>query len=288
MARLGSAVVAIGVFDGVHLGIRRCLPTPSPTLRARGVEAVAVTFDRDPDQVVSPETAAPQLLTLADKVGFIAATGVDAILVIPFTHDLAEMCPEEFLESVLLHAVQPLAVHVGGDFRFGCRATGDVGALQRSGVEHGFEVSPHELVSAAGLPVTSSRIRTLVAAGDVRAAAQLLGRATCVAGVVHRGRGEGASLGFPTANVVPVEFAALPADGVYAGRAILADGGMWAAAISVGTPPTFPEARDYLEAHLIGFDGDLYDQPLTLLFFERLRAAASIRVARRAQGGDRI
>ncbi len=90
--------------------------------------------------------------------------------------------------------------------------------------------------------------------------------------MVHRGRGEGAALGFPTANVVPVEFAALPADGVYAGRAILPDGRMWAAAISVGTPPTFPDARDYLEAHLIGFDGDLYDEPLTLLFIERLRA----------------
>ncbi len=272
MARLGSAVVAIGVFDGVHLGHQALLADTVADARAHGVEAVAVTFDRDPDQVVSPATAAPQLLTLGDKLGFMAATGVDAILVIPFTHELAEMCPEEFLDAVLLHAVRPLAVHVGGDFRFGCRATGDVGALQRSGAEHGFEVSPHELVASGGLPVTSSRIRSLVAGGDVGAAAQLLGRASCVAGVVHRGRGEGASLGFPTANVVPVEFAALPADGVYAGRAILPDGGMWAAAISVGTPPTFPDARDYLEAHLIGFDGDLYDEPLTLLFFERLRA----------------
>ena len=92
--------------------------------------------------MVSPETAAPQLLTLADKLGFIAATGVDAILVIPFTHELAEMSPEEFLDSVLLHAVQPLAVHVGGDFRFGCRAAGDVGALQRSGAEHRLRGQP--------------------------------------------------------------------------------------------------------------------------------------------------
>ena len=168
MARLGSAVVAIGVFDGVHLGHQALLADTVADARAHGVEAVAVTFDRDPDQVVSPATAAPQLLTLGDKLGFMAATGVDAILVIPFTHELAEMCPEEFLDAVLLHAVRPLAVHVGGDFRFGCRATGDVGALQRSGAEHGFEVSPHELVASGGLPVTSSRIRSLVAARRCR------------------------------------------------------------------------------------------------------------------------
>ncbi len=142
MARLGSAVVAIGVFDGVHLGHQALLADTVADARARGVDAVAVTFDRDPDQVVSPETAAPQLLTLGDKLGFIAATGVDAILVIPFTHELAEMCPEEFLDSVLLHAVRPLAVHVGGDFRFGCRAAGDVGALQRSGAEHRLRGQP--------------------------------------------------------------------------------------------------------------------------------------------------
>ena len=272
MEPIGSAVVSVGVFDGVHLGHQTLLARAAADGAARGVESVAVTFDRDPDQVVSPDSAAPQLLTLDDKLAFIAATGVDAILVIPFTHELAEMCPEEFLESVLLHGVTPLAVHVGADFRFGCRAEGDVATMQRIGVEHGFEVCPHDLVLVGGLPVTSSRIRALVAAGDVPAAAELLGRATRAVGRVHRGRGEGASLGFPTANVVPAEFAALPADGVYAGRAILPDGREWAAAISVGTPPTFPAARDHLEAHLIGFDGDLYGQPLTLVFFARLRS----------------
>jgi riboflavin kinase/FMN adenylyltransferase len=275
MTPMGSAVVAIGVFDGVHLGHQALLADTVGDAAVRGVEAVAVTFDRDPDQVVSPETAAPQLLTLSDKLEFIAQTGVHAILVIPFTHELAEMCPEEFLDAVLLRAVKPLAVHVGGDFRFGCRATGDVATLQRIGVEHGLAVVPHDLVLVGGAPVTSSRTRALVAEGDVVSAAELLGRATAVVGTVHRGRGQGASLGFPTANVVPVDFAALPADGVYAGRAILPDGGLWAAAISVGTPPTFPEARDYLEAHLIGFEGDLYDAQLTLLFFARLRSQES-------------
>jgi riboflavin kinase/FMN adenylyltransferase len=199
------------------------------------------------------------------------------------------MCPEEFLDSVLLRAVRPLAVHVGGDFRFGCRAEGDVATLQRIGEEHGLEVCPHDLVMLADAPVTSSRIRRLVAEGEVIAASKLLGRPTAVVGRVHRGRGQGVSLGFATANVVPVEFAALPADGVYAGRAILPDGTPWAAAISVGTPPTFPAARDYLEAHLIGFDGDLYDQQLTLLFLARLRsqqAYASLDALKSAIAGD--
>ena len=161
MTRMGSAVVAIGVFDGVHLGHQALLADTVADAAGRGVDAVAVTFDRDPDQVVAPDTAAAQLLTLPDKLEFIAQTGVDAILVIPFTHDLAEKTPVEFLDSVLLTAVKPVAVHVGGDFRFGHRAEGDVVTMQRIGVEHGLDVRPHKLVTVGGEPVTSSRIRAL-------------------------------------------------------------------------------------------------------------------------------
>jgi riboflavin kinase/FMN adenylyltransferase len=271
MPPLGRAVVAVGVFDGVHLGHQALLRDTVADARSRGVEAIAVTFDRDPDTVVSPSTAAPQLLTLDDKLGAMSRTGIDSILVVPFTAEISQLEPEEFLERVLLRALTPLAVHVGGDFRFGHKAAGDVTVLERFGLAHGFEVDPHELVSVAGEPVTSTRIRRLVADGDVAQATGLLGGRPCVTGKVHRGRGEGAGLGFPTANVVPAPFAALPGDGVYAGRAILADGSSWPCAISVGTPPTFPQARDYLEAHLIGFGGDLYDQPITLEFWERLR-----------------
>ena len=271
MDSLGDAVIAIGVFDGVHVGHRELLRQTVADALALGVSSVAVTFDRDPDQVVSPETAAPQLLSLADKLRFIAETGVQNVLVIPFTPRVAEMAPEAFLDSVLLTALHPLAVHVGQDFRFGSRATGDAGTLERAGLARGFRLAGHELVTADGLPVTSTRIRRLVAEGDIEAAARLLGRPPRVSGTVRRGRGEGASLGFATANVAPDPYAALPADGVYAGRALLASGEKWAAAVSVGTPPSFPEARDYLEAHLIDFGGDLYDLPITLEFLERLR-----------------
>ncbi len=271
MSSLGSAAVAVGVFDGVHLGHQALLRDTVADAARRGIRAIVVTFDRDPDQVVSPSTAAPQLLTLADKLDFIAETGVDIVLVVPFTPALAELAPEAFVDTVLLAAMRPATVHVGRDFRFGARAAGDVSELQRLGLTHNFEVSPHDLVEVDGAPVTSTRIRSLVAGGFVVEAAELLGHIPRVTGLVHRGRGEGAKLGFPTANVMPVPFAALPADGVYAGRGILEDGIQWAAAISVGTPPTFPEARDYLEAHLIAFEGNLYDQNITLEFFEKLR-----------------
>lgn len=271
MPSLGAAVVAIGAFDGVHLGHQSLLRDAVADAAARGVRAVAVTFDRDPDQIVSPETAAPQLLTLTDKLEFIGHSGVDAILVVPFTQALCEMSPEGFLDSVLIGALRPVCVHVGRDFRFGTRATGDVTALLRLGLSRNFEVVGHELVANDGAPVTSTRIRAFVAAGEMVTAAELLTRPPRVTGRVQRGRGEGARIGFPTANVAPVPFAALPADGVYAGRALLEDGSVWACAISVGTPPSFPEARDYLEAHLIDFEGDIYEQPITLEFFERLR-----------------
>ena len=271
MTTLGPSVVAIGVFDGVHLGHQSLLQAAVADAAARDVLAVAITFDRDPDQVVSPQTAAPQLLTLADKLHFIGLTGVDIILVVPFTQELCEMSPEGFLDSIVLRALRPLSVHVGRDFRFGTHATGDVAALQRIGLSCDFEVVGHELVTNGGAAVTSTRIRGLIATGDVAGAGHLLTRPPRVSGTVRRGRGEGAKLGFPTANVAPVPFAALPADGVYAGRSILDSDELWASAISVGTPPSFPEARDYLEAHLIDFDADIYEQSITLEFFDRLR-----------------
>jgi len=271
MHALGDAVVAIGVFDGVHVGHQTLLQATVAEARLQGVSSVAVTFDRDPDQVVAPETAAPQLLSLADKLRFIEQTGIDIVLVIPFTLQVAGLSPELFLENVLAVAMRPVALHVGRDFRFGAGASGDLQVLERFGMARGFAVTGHELVEVGGAPITSTRIRRLVADGDIAAASALLGRSPRITGTVRRGRGEGAKLGFPTANLLPEPFAALPADGVYAGRVVFPDGSAWAAAVSVGTPPTFPGARDYVEAHVIDFEGDLYDQVLTIEFLERLR-----------------
>jgi riboflavin kinase/FMN adenylyltransferase len=271
MVTLGPSVVAIGVFDGVHLGHRALLEDTVAHARRVHARAVALTFDRDPDQVVTPQTAAPQLLTLDDKIDEITSVGIDTVLVVPFTPEVAAYDPETFLDAVLQRSCEVVAVHVGEDFRFGHDAAGDLDTLYVWGVEHNIDVVPHALVESQGGPVTSTRIRGLISVGDVETAAELLGGLPRITGTVVRGRGEGAQIGFPTANVRPVAFAALPADGVYAGRVVRSSGERWPAAISVGTPPTFPAARDYVEAHLIGFDGDLYGEPVRLEFGAKLR-----------------
>jgi riboflavin kinase / FMN adenylyltransferase len=268
---LGAAVVAIGVFDGVHIGHQALMRDTASDARERGLAAVAVTFDRDPDQVVTPDAPAPQLLTLADKCAFLSGAGANQVLVIPFDASLAALSPEGFLADVLLPVLAPLSVHVGTDFRFGRYAEGTVGTLTTAGHVHGFEVRAHELITAGGAPITSTRIRALVSSGNVQDAARLLGRDHRVSGLVVRGRGIGRKeLGVPTANLLPSEHAALPHDGVYSGWALV-EGTRYPAAISVGTPPTFSGAHDRLEAHILGLVRDLYGHTLTLGFTNRLR-----------------
>jgi riboflavin kinase / FMN adenylyltransferase len=267
---IGTAVAAIGVFDGVHVGHQSLIKDAVGIATARGVASAVVTFDRDPDQVVSPAGAAPQLLDLTDKLEFLAEAGPDVILVIPFDERVAALAPLAFLDDVLLRAVAPEALVVGYDFRFGHRAEGDVDVLVRYGADHGFTVVAHDLVRVEGEPVTSTRIRHLVAEGDVAAAAALLGRPHRVRGTVGHGKALGHELGAPTANLQVGVWTALPADGVYAGRVHTAEG-VYAAGIAVGRPPTFPESEAVLEAHLISYEGDLYDTSLTVEFVERLR-----------------
>lgn len=267
---IGRAVCAMGVFDGVHQGHATLVQEAARIARSRNTEAFVVTFDRDPDQVVTPETAAPQLLTWEDKATFLCAAGADRVLVVPFTERTAALGAEEFLSDILLAAVDPVALVVGADFRFGRHALGTVETLRRWCEPRKIGVEARTLVAVNGIPVTSTRIRQLVAAGDVESAAELLGRPHRVAGIVVHGRGEGTALGVATANVSPVQFAALPADGVYAGRALVGLSS-WPAAVSVGVPPTFPDATDVLEAHVIGFEGDLYDELVTIEFLARIR-----------------
>lgn len=270
IAPLGRAAVAIGVFDGVHLGHQALIRDTVERARESDVDAVVVTFDRDPDRVVSPATAAPQLLDLEDKLAFIAEQGPSSILVVPFDAEVAEMTPERFVHEVLLSCVHPVAVIVGYDFRFGRYAQGDVAALESLGGANGFDVIAHDLVMADGEPVTSTRVRAAVVAGNVALAADLLGRPHRLRGRVVPGRGAGTSLGVPTANLSVHHESAVPADGVYAGYATVRNT-RYPAAMSLGIPPTFPDANDRVEAHLIGASGDLTGQSVVLEFVKRLR-----------------
>jgi len=264
-------VVAIGVFDGVHLGHQELIAAVATQARYGFMRAVVVTFDPDPAEVTVPQHQPCRLLALDERIDLIGRSGAGTVLVLPFSAEIAQQTPEGFLTDVLGSCMDVCAMHVGSDFRFGAQAAGDTAALQAWCDAHGADLVTHGLVDAGGQPITSSRIRGLVAAGDVIGAACLLGRPHQVCGRVGRGRGQGRQLGFPTANVRPEPGQAIPADGVYAGSVRLGDGSRYLAAVSVGAPPTFPEATASLEAHLIGFKGDLYGETVSLCFFEHIR-----------------
>lgn len=270
MAPLGRTVAAMGVFDGVHRG-HQALITDTVALAAdqQALSAV-ITFDRDPDQVVTPAHAAPQLLALEDKLSLLAGLGADVVLVMSFTPELARTPPLTFLDEVLLGSMEPAGVVVGYDFRFGHRAEGDVDVLVRYGASHGFSVVAHTLVNDEGSPITSTRIRALVATGDVAGAARLLGRPHRVIGDVGHGRGAGAGLNAPTANLLVSPAMAVPAPGVYAGRTVI-DGMTHPAAVTVGVPPTFPESGDVFEVHVLDFAGDLYGTRVSVDLLDRIR-----------------
>ncbi len=268
---LGSCVVALGVFDGVHLGHRRLLDQARAEAMARDALTVALTFDRDPDEVLHPDAEVARLLEPGERFSRLHACGADVVVVVEFNDATARMSPESFLDSVLQRCCEPIAVHVGHGFRFGSSGSGDVRTLVRWGTERGVQVREHPLLRVRGDIVSSTRIRTLIATGAVEQAAELLTAPHRITGTVVEGRRKGAELGFPTANVRPPRRMAVPADGVYAGRAFVSDGSAWPAAIFVGAPPTFPATQHLIEAHLIGFTGDLYGRSVTVEFNSRLR-----------------
>jgi len=266
--------VTIGAYDGVHLGHRALLGRLMSAAHERGLASAVVTFDQHPARVVRPDTA-PELLTdLDQKLELLADLGVDRTLVIPFDRERANETAEDFVSEVLVSRLGARLVVVGEDFHFGHGRKGNVTLLRELGAGAGFDVEGITLSAADGDPVSSTRIRRLVADGDVAGAALLLGRPHQVRGVVERGDGRGAAeLGVPTANVaVPPEIA-LPGLGIYAGRYRRPDGSEYRAAISVGKRPTFYESDPgtLVEAHLLDFDDDLYDEAAQVSFVERLR-----------------
>jgi riboflavin kinase/FMN adenylyltransferase len=246
--------VAIGTFDGVHLGHREVI---------RGMDTV-LTFDPHPLAVIAPHALPKLLQTFPLKRDLIAGLGVDELVVIPFDRSFAEHSAEEFVEEVLVKRLDASHVSVGENFRFGKGAKGDAAFLSS---RPEFETRVVPLVEVAGETVSSSHIRGLVAAGDVRSAREFLGAPFMFEGEVVHGDKRGRTLGMPTANLVPDDRLAVPGHGVYAG---------WAqghpAAINVGVRPTFQTGRGLLiEAYLLDFDGDLYGHTLRIAFLERLR-----------------
>jgi riboflavin kinase / FMN adenylyltransferase len=251
--------VAVGTFDGVHLGHREVI---------RGADTV-LTFDPHPAAVVSPAGAPRLLTTLQRKAELIGELGVQELVVIPFDADFAAHSARRFVDDVLVGALHATHVSVGENFRFGHKASGDPRLLRE---DSRFETRVVPLLEVDGEVVSSSHIRGLVLGGAVEYADTLLGAPFTVTGEVAHGDKRGRTLGFPTANLVPRDGYVVPGHGVYACRAHTADGARHVAATNVGVRPMFVTGRgELIEAFLIDYDGDLYGQPLRVEFLKRLR-----------------
>jgi riboflavin kinase/FMN adenylyltransferase len=268
--------VTIGNFDGVHRGHHAVLKLVADRARAAGLRSVAVTFDPHPLAVLYPDRAPEPLSTTEHKLELLGATGLDAVLVMPFTHELALWSPRRFVQEVLVDALGAKEVVVGSDTRFGHRNAGDVDTLRELGAELGFTVQVVADLGREGAERrwSSTWIRELITAGDVAGAAEVLGRPHRVTGTVVHGDHRGRELGYPTANLAPDSVGAVPADGVYAGWLVrTATDEKLPAAVSIGTNPTFEGRRDRrVEAYVLGRDDlDLYGEVVAVEFVERLR-----------------
>jgi riboflavin kinase/FMN adenylyltransferase len=274
----GGCVVTIGAYDGVHRGHRQLLDRVKRVAGELGAASAVVTFDEHPAAVVRPASAPKLLTSLEDKLELLAEAGVDHVVVVHFDEARARESAEDFVQHVLVDCLDARAVVVGHDFHFGRERAGDVALLQRMGGQLGFDVTGIRLTSddtgaSGGEIISSTRIRHLVAQGDVGGAAKLLGRWHQLRGLVAHGDKRGRELGFPTANLEVPDQLLLPADGVYAGWYLRPDGTRHQTAISVGRRPTFYETAPFslVEAHLLDFQGDLYDEIGTVQFVRQLR-----------------
>ncbi|MET0735086.1 MAG: bifunctional riboflavin kinase/FAD synthetase [Microbacterium sp.] len=278
----GPSVVAIGKFDGVHMGHRAVIDRARVDAATSDARVVAVTFDRNPLALLRPELCPESLIGVHQKLQQLEEAGVDATLMLTFDRALADLSAREFVEHVLVGALGVRIVLVGGDFRFGKGGAGDAELLRELGREFGYEVEVVDDVRAidGGRRVSSTWIRELLAAGEVATAARLLGRAPSVWGEVVHGLKRGRELGYPTANLTPELEGFVPADGVYAGWLVdegsadrLRPGVRYPAAISIGTNPTFDDVPvRQVEAYVLDeTDLDLYGHRVEVQFTSRVR-----------------
>lgn len=266
---MNGAAVTMGVFDGVHLGHQTLLRRVQQLAADAALMSVAVTFDRNPLEVIRPDDAPSAIQSLDDKVAELERW-VDYVHVLEFDAEFAQQEPQEFLLEMERDPIAVRHIVVGENFRFGRAATGDVAWLQARGAERGFTVEGMSLVDRGGRTISSTAIRQLVAAGDVAGAAELLGRHFGFTGRVVEGDKRGRSIGFPTANIEVPARRLQPGIGVYAGRAA-AGGREFAAVTNVGRRPTFDGTGVTIEVHLLDAEVELYGQDLAVTFEHRLR-----------------
>ncbi|MGN6273263.1 MAG: bifunctional riboflavin kinase/FAD synthetase [Protaetiibacter sp.] len=276
-AGFGPSAVTIGKFDGVHTGHRAVLARLTRLAAERGLASAVVTFDRHPLSLLAPAFCPAALVSNDQKRELLAASGIDATLMLTFDQALADLEPDDFVRRVLVDALAARVVLAGSDFRFGRKGAGDSASLRRLGAQHGFEVVLIDDVRTgenrgAERRASSTWVREALEAGRVDEAARVLGRLPTVRSRVIAGERRGRELGYPTANLDPAALEGfLPADGVYAAWATV-DGQRYPAAVSIGNNPTFDGVPQHqAEAHLLDVDLDLYGRMIELAFVERLR-----------------
>lgn len=272
-----SHALTIGAYDGVHRGHQAVIRQTQQIASRLGARTAVVTFDPHPAQVLRPESA-PQLLTGLDhKLELLEATGVDAVMVVPFDDARATESPEDFVTRFLVEGLRAKAVVVGQDFRFGRERAGNVDVLRSLGEVNGFEVHGVDLLPRPDGKVesiSSTAIRRALDGGEISTASRLLGRNHELRGPVVEGDQRGRTIGFPTANVAVERQMKMPADAVYAAWYFRPDGTRHPAAVNIGKRPTFYQDAEHslVEAHLIGFEGDLYGEPARVQFVELIRS----------------
>jgi riboflavin kinase/FMN adenylyltransferase len=267
----GPSIVSVGNFDGVHCGHRQIISASAAEARSTGARSVAITFDPHPAQFLR-HADAPRLLTpMPVRLPLLASTGVDAILVVPFDEPFSRITAHEFVRDILVDKFNVRGMHEGSSFRFGHGARAGVVELTQFAHEFGFAVTVHDAVRVHGLTVSSSAVRALIAAGDVRRARWMLGRPFAIYSTPARGRGIGTRLLVPTINLAPYP-ALLPANGVYVTRLTVGDR-PFQAVTNVGNRPTVGEASFAVETHILNFEPVDLDEstPLRLEFLFRLR-----------------
>jgi riboflavin kinase/FMN adenylyltransferase len=262
-------VVALGNFDGVHLGHRSIVQRAIARARAAAGTAFVLTFYPTPAKVLAPERAPRLILTPEDKLELLRRSGIDGVIVADFTPELSRLAPADFVREYLLGKLGARAVVVGHSVSFGHKRAGNAEVMVELGRKMGFETEVVGPITVDGAEVSSTRIRQLIMAGELPEAAKLLGRDHFVSGTVVRGRERGRTIGFPTANINSAT-ECLPPDGVYATRLVLADGA-FASITNIGMRPTFAEVARTIEAHVFDFDRDIYGAKVRLDLVERIR-----------------
>jgi riboflavin kinase/FMN adenylyltransferase len=276
-AEARGGAIAIGNFDGVHRGHHALLAELRRQAEAVAGPAVAVTFDPHPLQLLRPEQFMPVLTTVTDRAELLRQQGVDAVLILQTTPDLLQLSAAEFFQEVVRARLDARAMVEGPNFGFGRNREGTVETLERLCRDAAVRLTVVPPLTLNGVMVSSRRVRDALLRGDVRTATEFLGRPYRLRGQVGTGKRRGATLGFPTANLEQVP-TLIPGDGVYAVR-VPHQGAVWPGAANIGPNPTFGEQARKVEVHLIGFQGDLYGQPLAVDFLDRLRDPRPFRSA---------